>query len=124
MTRFTIRFTGLNKALHLLGMTRGSSYVEVDAGHVAVRMGPWFRTRFERGQVVSADETPHPMLLGWGVHGWRGRWLVNGSSSGIVRLRLEPDARARVIGVPVRLRELLVAVDDPTGLLATLARRG
>ena len=35
------------------------------------------------------------MVLGWGVHGWRGRWLVNGSSKGLVRLEIDPAVRAR-----------------------------
>ena len=121
MTRFRIRFTGLNRALAVLGMTRSTSYVDVGTETVEVRMGLWFRARFDRVQVVSAEDAPHPLILGWGVHGWRGRWLVNGSSSGIVRVVLEPSARARVIGVPVRLRELLVSVEDPAGLRATLA---
>ena len=121
MTRFHIRFTGLNRALALLGMTRASSYLEVGPEHVEVRMGPWFRARFDRAQVVSAADAPHPKILGWGVHGWGGRWLVNGSSSGIVRIELAPTARARVIGVRVGLRELLVSVEDPAGLQRTLS---
>ena len=121
MTRFRIRFTGLNRALVVLGMTRAWSYVDVGPETVDVRMGPWFRARFDRARVVSAEDAPHPLILGWGVHGWGGRWLVNGSSSGIVRIVLEPPARARVIGVPVRLRELLVSVEDPVGLQEVLA---
>ena len=29
-------------------------------------------------------------VWGWGAHGWRGTWLVNGSSSGLVRDRARP----------------------------------
>jgi len=35
---------------------------------------------------------------------------------GNVECRLEPPQRARVLGVPVRLRQLLVSVDDPDAI--------
>jgi hypothetical protein len=56
----------------------------------------------------------------WGVHGWKQRWLVNGSSHGIVVLSIDPPARARVVGVPVRVRELAISLDDPVGFAAAL----
>jgi hypothetical protein len=43
-------------------------------------------------------------------------WLVNGSSTGIVRVELDPPGRAATLGFPVRLRVLRVAVEDPAGL--------
>jgi len=55
-----------------------------------------------------------------GVDGWRGRWLVKGSSSGLVRLEIEPEVQAWVAGIPVRLRTLrlsLVAPDELTSML-------
>jgi hypothetical protein len=56
------------------------------------------------------------------VHGFNGRWLVNGSGRGIVGIRLDPVQRAYVIGAPVRLRELLVSVTDADAVAAALAR--
>ncbi len=58
--------------------------------------------------------------LSLGVHGWRGRWLVNGAAGPIVALEIDPPARARVIGVPVRLLELFVSVEDPAAVIAEL----
>ena len=58
--------------------------------------------------------------LSLGVHGWRGRWLVNGAAGPLVALEIEPPVRARVIGIPVRLRELFVSVDDPDAVIAEL----
>ena len=46
------------------------------------------------------------------MHGWRGRWLVNGAHRPIARITLALPGRARVLGFPVQLRELLVSVDD------------
>lgn len=117
--RFPIRFTGLSRAMVVLGITRAGSHVEVSPDHVTVRLGWSFVSRFPRSsvQVVEPDTD---RVLGWGAHGWKGVWLVNGSSSGIVRIEIEPTARARVIGVPVTLRVLRVAVEDPDGLRAAL----
>jgi hypothetical protein len=54
------------------------------------------------------------------VHGFRGRWLVNGSGRGILSIQLTPAQRAYVMGVPIRLRELLVSVTDLPGVDAAL----
>ena len=121
MARFPIRFTGANHAMGMVGMTPSRCYVEVDDEHVRVRMGMWFELDTERSVVHSAA-ADHERVLGWGVHGWRDRWLVNGSSSGIVRLTLAPSARAWMGPVPLRVRVLRVSVEDPDGLIAALTR--
>jgi hypothetical protein len=108
--------------LGLLGHGRRLSRITVDAGPVdagtvEVRMGLAFRASLPRGTVVEA--APYDgRVWGWGVHGWRGRWLVNGSSHGLVTLTLEPPAPARVLGIPVHLRQLIVSLEDPEGFLA------
>lgn len=56
-----------------------------------------------------------------GVHGWAGRWLVNGAGEGVLAIDLDPTQRARVAGFPVRLRQLLVSVEDPAALTRALA---
>jgi hypothetical protein len=120
-TRFPVRFTGVNRALAVLGMTSRNSFVDVTGDSVEVRMGWAFRVRFERSAITSAV-LDHDRVLGWGVHGWRGKWLVNGSSSGLVRIELDPEARAKVLGVTVRLAVLRVSVVNPDGLVEALGR--
>jgi hypothetical protein len=61
--------------------------------------------------------------LSRGVHGFGGRWLVNGSGDRILTINLEPMQRARVLGIPVRLRQLLVSIDDPEALAEQLKSR-
>jgi hypothetical protein len=92
-----------------------ASYLEVDDREVHVRMAWAFRARFPRNAVVSAERSDR-RPLSRGVHGFAGRWLVNGSGDGIVVINLNPDQRAYVMGFPVRLRQLLVSVSDPVGL--------
>jgi hypothetical protein len=121
VARYPIRFTGGNQLLMgPLGMTPSRCYVDVDEHHLRVRMGMWFELDTERS-VVRGAELDHDRVLSWGVHGWRGRWLVNGSSSGLVRITLEPSVRAWMGPVPLRVRVLRVSVEDPVGLVAALA---
>ena len=72
-----------------------------------------------RDAVASVQPLGSP-VLSIGVHGMCGRWLVNGSHRGIAVLRLAPEQRARVLGFPVHLRELMLSVDDPEALRRAL----
>ena len=117
--RFPIRFTGANRTMGLIGMTRPRCYVEVDAQVVRVRMGWAFGADIPRSSVRTATND-HDRVLGWGVHGWRGKWLVNGSSSGIVRIEIDPPHLAKVLAFPVRLGVLRVSVEQPEELIADL----
>jgi hypothetical protein len=119
VTRFPIRFTGANQLMGVFGMTPSRCHVDVDDTHLRVRMGMWFELETERSVVRSA-EPDHGRVMSWGVHGWLGQWLVNGSSSGLVRITLDPSVRAWMGPVPVRVRVLRVSVDDPDGLVAAL----
>ena len=47
-------------------------------------------------------------------------WLVNGSAEGIVWLDLDPPARARTAGIPVRVKRLGLGLEDPDGFVAAL----
>jgi hypothetical protein len=120
--RFPIRFTGLSRAMWLMGLTPRTSWVEVGDGRLRVRMGWgfWLDAPLE---TVRSAELDGRRVWNWGVHGWRGRWLVNGSSSGIVRIRLDPACRAKPLRIPISVRELRVSVEDPAGLVAALATR-
>ena len=110
--RFPIRFTGANRAMVLLGVVPEHCRVEVDDGELRVRMAWLFSLDVPRVNVRSVAREEGRMW-GWGAHGWRGKWLVNGSSSGLVRIDLDPPGRGRVTGVGVEVRVLVVAVDDP-----------
>jgi hypothetical protein len=118
--RFPIRFDGAYRVLSAaLWLSPSDSFVELQGGEVRVRMGWGFRARFPGTAVRSATEH-RQRPLNRGVHGFAGRWLVNGSGQGIVSLELEPRQRGYVMGFPVRLRSLLVSVEDPAGLIAAL----
>ena len=102
-----------------LGLPPSTAYLELDGAQVEVRMGWAFRSRFPRS-AVSSTSTLDIRPLSRGVHGFGGRWLVNGSGRGILSIRVNPGQRAYVMGVPVRLRELLVSVTESHVLAAVL----
>jgi hypothetical protein len=118
--RFPIRFDPwyaiLSSALFL---PPANSYVEVNDEEVRVRMAWAFRSRFPKTAVTLATET-HGRPLSRGVHGFAGRWLVNGSGQGILTISLTPAQRGYVMGFPVRLRQLMVSVVEPSALAAAL----
>jgi hypothetical protein len=117
--RFPILFTGLNKAMTALGLTAGNSYVEVGSDVLIVRMGWAFRAEAPRASVRSVAEDEGG-VWGWGAHGWRGVWMVNGSSRNLVRVDFDPPGSARTLGWPIVLRALRVSVEDPAGLIDVL----
>ena len=78
-----------------------------------------FRCRFPRSAIARVTETAGP-VLSRGVHGFGGRWLVNGSAKGLLTIDLVPRQRGRVMGFPVGLRRLIVSVEAPEILAAVL----
>ncbi len=88
---------------------------------VRVRMAWAFRASFPTAAVASVKQAAmNPISRG--VHGFGGRWLVNGSGDGIVTIDLAPTQRAYVMGFPVRLRQLPVSVEDPATVIAALGQ--
>jgi hypothetical protein len=112
------RFTWLFLPLRL-----GPRHAEVrlTADALFVRMGWAFKATVPRGSIRWARRAPDDA---WpvGVHSnFRGRWLVNGSSLGVVELGLDPPVRARTSVIPVTVSVLGLGLRDPEGLLKTLA---
>jgi hypothetical protein len=121
-TRFPITFNSWYRVFSsVLGLPPSSAYVQVTGEQVEARMGWAFRSRFRRS-VVSSASALDIRPLSRGVHGFGGRWLVNGAGREILRVELSPAQRAYVMGVPVRLRELLVSVSEVSVVAAALTR--
>ena len=119
--RFPIRFGTLTPLFVLTGLTPSRSYLEVGPEVVRVRMGWSFSADVPRASIRAAHRL-RDKRWSIGVHGWRGRWLVNGARGPLVALELAPPTRARVLGIRVRLQELIVSVNEPDALIAVLSR--
>lgn len=117
--RTPISYGAITPLLYVTGMPQRWAWVAVD-DDVRVRMSWGFRADIPRTAVVGARAWKGRRPLSIGVHGWRGRWLVNGSRKGLVVIDLDPPQRARVCGLPVSLRELVVSVEHPDDLVAAL----
>ena len=96
--------------LMIVGATADFCDIRVDDRRVRVRMGVGFRAKFARANVRSVE--PHRACMSVGVHGWKGRWLVNGTHRPIASVQLTAPVRAWVLGFPVYLQELLISVAD------------
>jgi hypothetical protein len=102
-----------------LGAGRKHSRVTVTDTEVTVQQGWAFRASVPREAVKGAKRLDRT-YLSRGAHGWAGRWLVNGAGDNLVSITIDPAGRGFVIGFPVKLRELIVSVDDPDALVAGL----
>jgi hypothetical protein len=120
ISRVPIRFDPAYAVLsRCFFLSPSDSYVEIGPDSVRVRMAWAFRAELPRSSIASTsrlDERP----LSRGVHGFAGRWLVNGSGDGILVIDLLPAQRAFVMGFPVQLKRLMISVDDPSALAAEL----
>ena len=118
--RFAISY---NRPMRLLltwmGLGPRHSHVDVDEQLLRVRMGWAFRAKVPSDRVVAATESERT-TISIGVHGWRGRWLVNGSGRRLVEIDIAPRSRGWVLGVPVKLRQIIVSAGDPTALVAAI----
>jgi hypothetical protein len=120
--RFSFSYGALRLLMTLIGLGPGLSRIEVRPAEVVVRMGWGFRATVPRQSITRAYEDESPKLS-IGVHGFRGRWLVNGSSFGIVTIEVDPPCRALAVGFPVKLKKLQVSAEDPSGLVAAIGMR-
>jgi hypothetical protein len=105
-----------------LGCGPKRSEVRIEDGALHVKFGWGFRTAVPLSSITKAEPN-HDRVYAWGAHGWRGRWLVNGSSKGVVELTIDPPTRAYVMGVPITLRTLWVSVTDPDALIEACTRK-
>jgi hypothetical protein len=124
-------------------LTEGGD-ITIDDGVLEVRFGAptLFAASVPLSSIASAEHLDDLTNRTRGVHGSFGRWLVNHSSTGIVKLRLRPAARAELtlsadtlIGGSgpaatvvrwmardrvIRLRELTLSVASPEEFIASL----
>ena len=120
---FEIRYAALLKPLlGAIGMGAARSGIKVTPDRLHVQMGWVFDATIPIRDIRHTERSVPDLILGWGVHGWAGRWLVNGSRQGVVRIDIDPATQGKVIGIPVRLATLLVSVVQPEKFLDTVNR--
>jgi hypothetical protein len=122
---FPISFDGWTRALMtplLTGPSTSRVLLTQQEVHVAMGAGEWaFSAHVPRASIVSVA-LDSGRVTGWGAHGWRGRWLVNGSSRGLVRIDIDPPAPGRCAMLPLKIRQLRVSLEDPEGFIAAVTQ--
>jgi len=121
--QFTISFTNWMRVL-MAAVLAGPRHcaVTVSSDHLDVHMGVggWaFATSVHRSSIVDVRRVNRPVWA-WGAHGWRGRWLVNGSGDGLVQVTIDPPQHGRCLVFAIKLRQLTLSLDDPDGFVAAL----
>lgn len=127
--RFAISYEAARLAT-VVGAGPRWSGVEVAPDEIRVQMGPGFRLDIPRERVRSVSRSLDRAWAGgiFGVHGGRGRWLVNGSSDGLVELTIEPPCYSErglsTLFRKVKVNSLTVSLADPDGFIAALEPDG
>jgi hypothetical protein len=107
----------------LLGGGPGRSGVTVGAEALEIRMS-MFRLVVPRASLVSAARHEGGRRGSSGVHIWRGHAIVNGSSEGLVELRMDPPPRTprqlSTLWLRQRIRSVVLSLADPGGFLGAL----
>jgi len=98
----------------------GRSGAEVDANQIRIRV-PGFNLDIPRECVQSAERSFANLHGTSGVHGGRGKWLVNGAQDGLVELILAPPCyTSRSLATLARrapVRSLTLSLVDPDGFI-------
>jgi hypothetical protein len=110
-----------------LGGGPGRGGVTVDSAMLRVRMAD-FHLDIPRGSVRSATRSARRIRGTIGVHGGRGRWLVNGSYNGLVEIAIEPPGytprQFSTLFRRVKVSSLTISLVDPDGFIAAVKDDG
>jgi hypothetical protein len=121
MGRFSLRASRLQDQ----GPGRGG--LELDSTMLRVRMAD-FHLDIPRSSVRSATRSTRHTRGTIGVHGGRGRWLVNGSHDGLVELTVEPPCytprQPSTLFLRSKISSLTISLVDPDGFIAAIEGDG
>jgi hypothetical protein len=83
-----------------------------------------FHLDIPRSSVRSAARSARSVRGTIGVHGGRGRWLVNGSYDGLVELAIEPPCytsrQPSTLFLRSKVSSLTISLVDPDGFIAAV----
>lgn len=124
--RFPISITHnflLEPMLHVFGVKREASYVELGAETMQVKMGIWFDETIPLANVASVAPSDWPWWGGLGVklcpnHGVG----VVGANEGIVNVKLKSAVKAHVL-VNVDCEQLWISLEDAPGFMKALSEK-
>jgi len=111
------------RASRLQSQGPGRGGVELGSSVLRVRMAG-FHLDIPRGSVRSAARSGHQTRGTIGVHGSRGRWLVNGAHDGLVELTIDPPyytpRQPTTLFLKSKISSLTISLVDPDGFIAAV----
>jgi hypothetical protein len=121
VTRFPIkRSRAWSWALLVIGATAERSFLDVGPNSLIAQFG-WKRIEIPRRDVLGAEVSQWPW---WAGIGWRSdlRHSIGliGALSPIVRIKVNPRT-VSLLGIPLRLTDLYLSVDDPEPIVRELS---
>jgi hypothetical protein len=119
--RFTIKVSPWwRPLLFLFGATPSRGWVKTGEHGIEARLG-WYHLAIPWENVASAEPAKWPLYAGIG---WRSDLRTTlgliGSTAPVVRVRLCQPKRGRLLGLPLRYRDLYLSLDDPAGFRAAV----
>jgi hypothetical protein len=117
--RFEIAYGRIAPLLAATGMPKSKGYMEIGDTDLDVHMSWAFSASIPLTAITSAEPLDNK-VMSIGVHGWRGRWLVNGAGHRLVKIMIDPPVKAKAVQFPINLRELTVSVEDPDEFVRAL----
>jgi hypothetical protein len=101
----------------------GRGGVVVDSTTLRVLV-PGFRLDIPRASIRSVSRSARSVRGTYGVHGSRGRWLVNGSYDGLVELAIDPPCytprQATTLFLKAKVSSLTLSLVDPDGFISAV----
>jgi hypothetical protein len=98
---------------------RGRSGVEVGPDQIRVQMGD-FKQTVPRASIRSVSRSQADVGKTVGMHHRSGRWLVNGSADGLVKLTIEPPVYRDEMFIRWKVTSLTLSLVDPGGFITAL----
>jgi hypothetical protein len=100
-----------------VGLGPKRSALRIESGNLHVKMGWAFTADIPLTSIRNAEATNKRAYTA-GVHFGFGRWLVNGSTKGLVALTIDPPVQAKMWRKSVTVSELWLSVTDPDAFVA------
>jgi len=100
-----------------VGLGPKRSALRTESGNLHVKMGWAFTADIPLTSITNAEATNKRAYTA-GVHFAFGRWLVNGSTKGLVALTIAPPVQAKMWRKSVTVSELWLSVTDPDAFVA------
>jgi hypothetical protein len=107
--------------MFLVSAGPSTAQIAIQDDALRVRMGWfWFRVTIPLRSIVQVRRSGNAWFA-VGVHTTgMGGWIVNGSPFGMVHLAIEPSASGRFAGLPIRVSNLWLSLEDPDGFIEAL----